>query len=53
MVLLLLFVQLVVCIWIVWLMKGYHLLAAFAVALQYLFALGCSFILLMLLDDSP
>jgi hypothetical protein len=34
-------------------MKGYRLFAAFAVALQYLFALACSFILLTLLDNSP
>jgi hypothetical protein len=52
-VLLLALVQLVVCFWIVWLMKGYRLFAAFAVALQYLFALACSFILLTLLDNSP
>ena len=53
MVFLLALVQLVVCFWIVWLMKGYRLFAAFAVALQYFFALGCNFVLLMLLDNSP
>ncbi len=52
-VLLLALAQLVICFWIVWLMKGYRLFAAFAVALQYCFALGCSFILLMLLDNGP
>jgi hypothetical protein len=34
-------------------MKGYRLIAAFAVALQYMFALGCGFILLSLLDNGP
>ena len=52
-VLLLVLVQLAICFWIVWLMKGYRLFAAFAVALQYLFTLGCGFILLTLLDNAP
>ena len=34
-------------------MKGYRLFATFAVALQFLFALGCNFILLLLLENSP
>jgi len=52
-VLLLVLVQLVICIWIIWFMRGYRLFAAFAVALQYSFSLVCSFILLGLLENGP
>jgi len=37
-------VQLLISIWIVWLMKGYRWFSAFAVALQQWFALWCVFV---------
>lgn len=40
----LLFIQLVVSIWVVWLMKGYRWFSVFAVALQQWFGLACAFI---------
>jgi hypothetical protein len=52
-VLLLLLVQLVICCWIIWFMRCSRFFASFAVTVQYLFALGCGFALLNLLDNSP